>query len=383
MLHDRTWADVDLSALSRNLAAVRARAGAGVEVMLVLKADAYGHGAVPVAWHLQREGVACLGVGDSTEALELRAAGITAPILVLGALVAGEMEDVIRGGILVTVHSSDRVRALSAAARRSQSRVGVHLKVDTGMGRLGCKPERALGIAREVGRSKRLDLEGVCTHLASTQPRRAEETRRQLARFAQVLSDLETHGLKPRWRHAYASGALWAGCAPTFNLVRPGLAVYGVDAGEGSGAVLTPALAWRTQIVFLKDHRKGSGIGYEGTWTARRPCRIATLPVGYNDGYRFAFSNRAEVLVRGVRCPVVGRVSMDYTSVDVTRVPGASVGDVVTLLGSDGGERILAADLAGWAATIPYEILCGIGRRVRRVYGAAPEAGAPRAPEPS
>lgn len=380
MQHERTWADIDLDALSANLALVKACAGPGVDVMLVLKADAYGHGAVPVAWHLLRQGVACLGVGDSSEALELRAAGITAPILILGAVVAGEMEDVIRGGILVTVHSGDRVRALRSAAERSQSRVGVHLKVDTGMGRLGCKPERALGIAREVRRSRRLELLGLATHLAAVGANGTEGTERQLERFRRTVAALEKEGVRPRWRHAYASTALLAGLPPDFNLVRPGMALFGVDTGaasaEGPGARLTPALAWRTQIVFLKDHRRGAKIGYAGTWTARRPSRIATLPVGYNDGYRFAFSNRAEVLVRGRRCPVVGRVSMDYVCVDVTHVEGARVGDVVTLLGRDGAERIGVEELAAHAETIPYEVFCGLGRRVRRIYhGGADGAG--------
>jgi alanine racemase len=193
MLHQRTWAEIDLDALTRNLAEVRTLAGPGVDTMLVLKADAYGHGAVPVAWHLMRQGVACFGVGDSSEALELRAAGITAPILILGAIVAGELEDVIRGGILVTVHSSDRVRALRRAAEKSPGRVGVHLKVDTGMGRLGCNPKRALGIAREIRRSRRLDLAGVCTHLASVGPNGHADTERQLERFRSVLGAL-AHG---------------------------------------------------------------------------------------------------------------------------------------------------------------------------------------------
>jgi alanine racemase len=368
---------VDLDALERNLAAVRLAAGSA-DVMLVVKADAYGHGAVPVAWHLTSAGgVACLGVGDSAEALELREAGVTTPILVLGAVVPGEVDAVIRGGIALTVHATDRVRSLRRAVARCQGRVAVHLKVDTGMGRLGCAPERAVGIAREIVRSRGLLLEGVATHLAHGAA--DEDGRRQIRRFERVLAALEAAGIRPRWRHAYASSALLAGLPAAFNLVRPGLAVYGVrPAGARPGdPTLVPALSWRTQIVFLKDHRKGAALGYGGTWTAPRRSRIATLPVGYNDGYRFAFSNKAEVLVRGRRCPVVGRVSMDYVTVDVTRVPGASVGDVVTLLGRDGDEEVGAADLAGLADTIPYEILCGIGRRVRRRYVRA------RSPAPS
>jgi len=373
MAHERTWVEVDLGHLRNNLAQVRNEAGSGNAVMLVVKADAYGHGAIPVSWHMLAHGVTALGVGDSTEALELRDAGITAPILVLGAVVAGEMEGVIRGGIRVTVHSGDRVRALRRELRSRGGRLSVHLKVDTGMGRLGCHPERALGIAREVRRSRGLKLEGIATHLASTGEGDGADAQKQLRRFRRVCKALEKEDLLPRWRHAYASGGVLSTLPSEFNMVRPGLAVYGLDPHGDTRKGLRPALSWRTQVVFLKDHRKGARIGYGGTWQAPRKSRIATLPVGYNDGYRFAFSNRAEVLVRGTRCPVVGRVSMDYTCVDVTHVDGAAVGDVVTLLGGDtvdssGGENIEIAELARHAETIPYEILCAMGTRVRRRY---------------
>jgi alanine racemase len=368
VLHERTWAEIDLGALARNLAYVRGAAGPGVGIMLVVKADAYGHGAVPVSWHLLDLGVSSLGVGDSSEALELRAAGVTAPLLILGAVVTGELEDVVRGDIHVTVHSGDRVRALRRQLAGSGPSVGVHIKVDTGMGRLGCHPERVLGIAREVRRSRRLRLEGIATHLAAVDAQGGPEAERQLKRFRRVLRALETEGLLPRWRHAHASAGVLSSLPHDLNLVRPGLAVYGIDPHGRLDVPLEPALSWRTQVVFLKDHRRGSRIGYGGTWRAPRRSRIATLPVGYNDGYRFAFSNRAQVVVRGRRCPVVGRVSMDYVCVDVTHVPGASVGDKVTLLGRDGRERVSVEELAALADTIPYEILCGIGRRVRRRY---------------
>ena len=240
------------------------------------------------------------------------------------------------------------------------------------MGRLGCHPERAVGIAREIQRSPGLTLEGVATHLSSTRPEEHEEALQQVRRFRHVVAALAEEGFRPRWRHAYASGAVLAGLPGTFNMVRPGLAVYGLDPNGREDSPLVPALSWRTQVVFLKDHRRGSRIGYEGTWVAPRHCRIATLPVGYNDGYRFAFSNRAHVLIRGHRCPVVGRVSMDYACVDVTDVADARVGDVVTLIGRDGAEEIRVGELARLAETIPYEILCGIGRRVKRRYVGSP-----------
>ncbi len=370
MLQARTWAEVDLGALEHNLELVRTASGEGVNVMLVVKADAYGHGAVPVSWHLLQHGANALGVGDSTEALELRESGITAPIVILGAVVEGEMEAVARGGIDVTVHSGDRVRALRRVLGRSGPKVGVHIKVDTGMGRLGCHPERVPGIAREVRRSRCLTLRGISTHLASAEPDGGKLADLQLRRFRRVLRTLEGEGLLPPWRHVHASSGVMSSLPAAFNYVRPGLAVYGLDPHGRRGSDLLPALRWRTQIVFLKDHRKGTRIGYGATWRAGRKTRVATLPVGYNDGYRYAFSNRADVLVRGRRCPVIGRVSMDYTTVDVTDVPDASVGDAVTLLGTDGDACIGAEELATLADTISYEILCGIGRRVKRHYTA-------------
>ena len=212
----------------------------------------------------------------------------------------------------------------------------------------------------------------MATHLAAAGPEGGPSAERQIRRFRKVIAALAEEGFRPRWRHAYSSGAVLSTLPGTFNMVRPGLAVYGVDPHGRTDTHLEPALSWRTQLVFMKDHRRGARIGYQGTWTARRRSRIATLPVGYNDGYRFAFSNRAEVLVRGCRCPVVGRVSMDYVCVDVTDVPDASSGDVVTLLGRDGEGVIRVEELAAWADTIPYEILCGLGRRVQRRYVRAP-----------
>lgn len=377
VLHARTWAEIDLSAVERNLARVRAEAG-GAEVMLVVKADAYGHGAIPVSWHLLGHGVAYLGVGDSQEALELRRAGITAPILILGAIVRGEMEQVIRGGISVTVHTAHRARALAKAAERMGARVRVHLKVDTGLGRLGCAPERAPALAREIARTPALDFEGLATHLAHVGPEGRKETERQLARFRRVLDVLATEGLAPRYRHALSSGGLRAAAPGEFNLFRPGLSVYGLNpSGAAPIEGLEPALAWKTQVVYLRDHRKGARIGYGGTHVTSARARIATLPVGYSDGYRFGLSNRAQVLVRGRRAPVVGRVSMDYVTVDVTGIPGVSVDDEVTLVGRDGDEEVSVADLATWSGTIPYEILCGIGRRVARTYR---QSGRPRTP---
>ena len=365
VLQARTWAEINLTALERNLERVK-EASAGAAVMLVVKADAYGHGAIPVAGHLRGQ-VSSFGVGDSTEALALRAAGITGPILILGAIVRGEMEQVIRGGISVTVHTASRARSLAKAAEKMAARVRIHLKVDTGMSRLGCAPERAPALAREIVRSAWLELEGVCTHLASPGPEGRKDTERQLARFRRVIDELEREGIAPKWRHALASGGLLAAPPGEFNLVRPGIAVYGLHP-LGTPDVYEPALSWKTQVVFLRDLRKGAGVGYGSTWRAPVRSRIATLPVGYDDGYRFSFSNKAHVLIHGEKAPVVGRVSMDYVMVNVSHIEGVEVDDEVTLVGVDGDHEIRIEDLAGWADTIPYEILCGLGRRVVRTY---------------
>lgn len=368
MQHRRVWADVDLDAITSNLNRVRFLAGEGKRVMAIVKADAYGHGAVPVAWHLASQGVHALGVGDSQEALELRRAGISIPIVILGAVVPGELPDVVANDIAVTVHSSERVRLVEREARRATRPVAVHLKVDTGMGRLGCAPTRAVDIARAIHGSDFLHFEGLCTHFSSVGLDGGGFTQRQIALFEQVSEAVRAAGIPLPARHAAASGAVLARVATHLDVIRPGLALYGLAPSVDLADGLRPALSLRTQVIFLKDFPAGTPIGYARTHITARSTRIATLPVGYADGYPFRLGGKGEVLVRGQRAPVVGRVSMDYLTVDVGRVPGVGVGDEVTLLGADGDEAVGAAELAERAGTIPYEILTRIGKRVGRVY---------------
>jgi len=361
----RVWAEIDLDAITSNLRHVRRLAGEDKGVMAIIKANAYGHGAVPIAWHLATQGVNVLGVGDSQEAIELRRAGISIPILILGAVVHGELGDVVADDIAVTVHSGERVRLLAREARRARRRVAVHLKVDTGMARLGCAPARVLEIARLIEASEYLSLEGLCTHFSSA----AEGvTAHQVKRFEEVSDAIRRAGIPMPQRHAAATAAILAQAAPQLDLVRPGLALYGVEPAKGQHPELVPALTLKTQVIFLKDFPAGTPIGYERTHITPRRTRIATLPVGYNDGYPWRLGGRGEVLIRGRRAPVVGRVSMDYLTVDVGRIPGVSVGDEVILVGSSGGETIGVNELAERTGTIPYEILTRIGKRVIRAY---------------
>lgn len=385
----RVRAEIDLDAISENLAVIRRRAGTSTRVMLVVKADAYGHGAVAVAHHAVRLGVAALGVGTSAEALELRASGIRVPILVLGTIVDEEAEATLRHGVEVGVHSSDRVRRLEEVARRLGRPARVHLNVDTGMGRLGVPPSRALELLEAIRGARALELAGVMTHLSAGRGALAPETSAQVAAFEGVLAAARERGLLRGHVHLANSAALFSGLRPLHDTVRPGISAYGTLPAELPGAgELRPAMRLCTQVVFLKDLPAGAAVGYDSTWRAARPTRVATLPLGYDDGVPWRLGNRGQVLVRGQLAPIIGRVSMDYTTVDVGHVPGVEVGDEVVLFGAQGDARIDVADVARDAGTIPYEVTCSVGKRVPRVYVGgedvvlhpAPPAAAPAAP---
>ena len=373
----RVWADIDLDALEHNLGVIRSRIAPGVAVMLVAKADAYGHGAVAVAHHAVRCGVACIGVGTATEALELRHAGVRTRILILGTLVDEEVPAALRHGIEIGLHSSDRREALQRAAARLGLTCRVHLNVDTGMGRLGVLPERALDLLREIRNSPQLELAGVMTHITAPDGARAESTALQMRRFHEALAGARAEGLLRGWLHIANSACIFTGLEPMGDAVRPGISAFGILPPELPGAdELRPVMSLRTQVVFLKDLSMGSTLGYGNTWRAARRTRVATLPLGYNDGVDWRLSNRGVVLVRGRRARIIGRVSMDYTTVDVTDIPGVAVGDRATLIGTDGDEHLGVLELASAAGTIPYEITCSVGRRVARIYaGASPDPG--------
>jgi alanine racemase len=365
----RVWAEINCRAVRDNLRAVRSRAD-GARVMAVLKANAYGHGAVEMARLLIAEGVDALGVGDSGEALELRDAGMEAPILIVGGIVPGEMPRVVANDIEVNLHTVESALELHAEAERQQRDVRVHLKIDTGMGRLGMQPFEAVPFLHTLKRLPRLKLAGMCTHFSTPYEANPMFTLRQLEHFRLAVEVAERLGYEDLTLHASSSLAVWRHPQARFNMVRTGIALWGLLPGGDPawGDELKPALELKTRVMFLKDVPEGAPIGYSRTYYTPAPTRIATLPVGYNDGYRTALSNRAHVLVGGVRCPVVGRVSMDYTTVDVGHVPGAGVGDEVTLLGTQGDERLTLDEVANWAGVIPYEFLCGLGRRVVREY---------------
>ena len=362
----RVWAEISAAAVKHNLAAIRKRVG-DTKVMAVLKANAYGHGAVEMARLVEADSI---GVGDSGEAIELRDAGIEKPILIVGAVIPGEMAAVIERKIEVNLHNVRMAEELNAEALTLGVKVRVHLKIDTGMGRLGMQPFEAVPFLHTLRALSQLELVGLCTHLSYPNERDQAFTTRQLERFNLAVEVADRLGYGDLTLHTSSSLAVFGREDACFNMVRTGMALWGHLPGEVHefSRLLTPALELKTRVLYLKDVPEGTPIGYRRTYYTQAPARIATLPVGYNDGYRASLANRAEVLLRGVRCPVVGAVSMDYLTVDVSAAGEVEPGDVVTLIGRDGDDAIALTELAAWADSHPYEILCGLGRRVARVY---------------
>ncbi len=373
------WAEVDLGALRRNLRRVR-RAAAGrahaapPEVLAVVKADAYGHGMRRVALALSGEGVRSFGVASLEEALELRAACRSARILVLGGFHDSQAERLARAAITPSLSSfEDAERFAARLPRRMRVPYPVHVKVDTGMGRFGVWHEEAPQVFRKLARrAPRLYVEGIYTHFSSADTDDAF-TLNQLDLFERAAAAALEAGLRPVYFHAANSLGIMRFGRSHLNLIRPGLVLYGLNPmGERGGRAplgdLEPVMSLRTRIAFLKDVGKGRTLSYGATHRTAGPTRIATLPVGYSHGYRIAFSNKAFVGVRGRRCRVVGRVTMDHTLVDVGGVPGVRRWDPVTLIGRDGRTAVSAEELAGIASTIPYEIVCAVHSRIPRVY---------------
>lgn len=381
----RAWARIDLTAFRENLAVARSVAGSA-QIWPVLKANAYGHGARRLALACADEGVERIGVGDSSEALELREAGVRVPLLVLGTVIDAELPALLRHQIEVGVHSEGRARALGAFAREQGQQLGVHLKIDTGMTRLGVLPEAALRVARTIADEPGLALRGVMTHFAARDGMHDPRTSEQQALFQRAVNEIRAHGIPVPAVHGANSAALFSGLQPLGDAVRPGIALFGILPPQLASQVeLRAVLSLHAQIVFLKDISKGQPVGYGGQWTSHRATRLATIPMGYADGipYRLGSSGRGSVLVRGRRCPIVGAVSMDYCTIDVGHIPGAEVGDTTTLIGQDGKERLGAQEVADAAGTIPYEITCSIGSRVQRVYhDAAPSPAGERTRAP-
>ncbi|GIU85607.1 MAG: alanine racemase [Acidimicrobiia bacterium] len=365
------WAEVDLGAVRDNVRALAAHV-APARVIVVVKADGYGHGAVPVSWAALNAGASALAVALVEEGVALREAGIDAPVLVLSEPVAEAAETVVHRRLTPVVYTPSGVEALAKAASAvgADAPVAVHLKVDTGMHRVGCRPEDAPDLARQICSHPELALAGTLTHFAvADEPGRAD-TAEQLARFARVLATLRGAGIDPGTVHTCnTAGALALGDG-RYDAVRVGIGVYGVAPAPALAGVvaLRPVLAVKARVSFVKHIPAGAGVSYGLRYVAPRDTRLATVPIGYADGVPRALGERGgEVLVHGRRCPIAGTVTMDQLMVDVGDLP-VQVGDEVVLIGEQGGARVTAAEWAERVGTIPYEIVCGIGPRVPRRY---------------
>jgi alanine racemase len=363
-----TFAEIDLQALSGNLKQVSACVG-NRAIMGVVKANAYGHGAVRVARHLEATGVRMLGVAYLVEGMELREAGINLPILLLAGCQVEEIPDLLKYRLTPVIFDAAILEVLGRRAVEENVLLPVHIKIDTGMGRIGVRGEGIVPFIEKAVQTPGIRVEGVLSHFAEADIEDRSFAVEQIRIMKEAHDALLGRGIKIPFSHMANSAAVMELPEAHFNLVRPGLMLYGYSPFEKRGPLpLRPILRLLTRIIALKRVPEGTSISYGRTYTTRRESLIATLPIGYADGYPRSLSNRGEVIVRGKRVPVVGRVCMDMTMVDVTDVPGAALGDRVTVIGEEGSVRVWADELARWAGTIPYEILCGIGRRVPRYY---------------
>lgn len=364
-----TWIEVSLEKISRNLERIREKTGTFTGVMAVVKANAYGHGLVSVAKELQGK-VDFLGIGSLKEASLLREQGIKAPLFLFGRLFEDEVPVALQMNLTLTVSSLEEAKAISTAGSLLSKKVAVHVKVDTGMGRLGIPQAQALSEIEEMTALPSIQLDGIYTHFPTAERFPDSFTERQLSDFEKLIEDLRRKGITFRFRHAANSAGALRFKSHLLNLVRPGIALYGIYPHPSFEAEidLEPALSLKTRVVFTKRLSPGDSAGYGREFIATRPTTLAILPVGYAHGYPFQLSGKGEVLSRGRRFPIAGRVCMDSTMIDLGDEGDMGVGEEVVLLGSSGEERIRAEELAGLAKTISYEIVTRLEAGIPRIY---------------
>jgi alanine racemase len=365
----RSWVEVDLDNYINNLNEVRRLVGSDVRILQAVKADAYGHGAIEISHVALRNGVSMLGVANADEGVQLRVSGIAAPIVILSPSTDAEIGEIIKYDLTPSVSDLDFVQAFQTQAAKANIKGKIHIEVDTGMGRGGTMPEDALPMIRKIEKFPNIEIEGIFTHLSSSEEM-IDYNKRQWQLFRKLLGDLARNRIFIPLKHMSNSGSILN--FPQFNLdmVRPGIMTYGIYPSEETKAkaTLLPVMSFKTRIILIKEFPKGYSIGYGRSYTTRRPAKIATIPVGYGDGYGIILSNGGEVLIRGKRAPIVGRISMDLCTADITDIPCCQVGDEVVMLGHQHNEYISANELAEKSHTISYDILCALGKRAPRIF---------------
>jgi alanine racemase len=371
--HRPTWAEVNLDALAANFHIVRERVGSQVSVMAVVKANAYGHGAVECARRLEAEGADWFGVALPEEGIELRNSGVTKPILCLAGFWSGQATACIERNLVPVAYRLDLIEAFDRAARERGIIADVHVKVDTGMARLGVRFDEVPEFALALKSFPNIRVDGLMTHFAAAdEPSCGPLTKDQIQRFENALAAFREHGFQPTYHHLANSAAIFGQPTAWGTMVRPGGVLYGLwrdilspaDRDENLQAVMS----LHSRITLLKWVPPGETVGYGCTFEASRKTLVATIPIGYDDGYMRALSNRGHAIIRGVFATVIGRISMDLTLIDVTNVPGVQVDDDVILMGREEELAVTAEDLARTAGTLSYEVTCGISERVPRVY---------------
>ena len=365
-----TIAEIDLETLEFNYRQIQKRIPKGAKILGVVKADAYGHGALPISLKLEKLGVEYLGVAFSDEGVELRKGGVRTPILIMGGIYPEDVDRVFRFDLTPVVFQKESLQLLSKEAERRRKKVRVHLKVDTGMGRLGVPMNLWSIFLKELKRFPKIEIEGILSHFSMTDEDGGSFSHYQWREFQKALAMAKEIGISYKYLHMANSATLTAFPAYSGNLVRPGIMLYGSYPSPAFQNLikLKSIMNLKTRILFLKKVPPGRKISYGGTFITERESLIATLPIGYADGYNRQLSNQGEVLIRGRRAPVVGKVCMDYIMVDVTDIPNVNTRDEVILMGRQGKEQITADEIAEKINSISYEVLCFIGKRVPRIY---------------
>jgi len=365
----RSWVEVDLGHFAANWAEMKRLVGPGVKILQVVKADAYGHGAIEISNAALRNGASMLGVANADEGIQLRVSGIAAPILILSPATDSEIDQIVKYNLTLSVSDLGFARELQIKARRAGIRVPLHVEVDTGMGRGGTIQAEACRTIREIASFPNLSIEGIFTHFSESEIL-SYYNDLQWRAFREVLGQLEADGLRIPLRHISNSGAILNYPDYHLDMVRPGIMSYGIYPSPETRdrASLVPVMSFKTRVVLVKEFPEGYGIGYGRTFITRRPTRIATIPVGYGDGFGWLLGNQGEALLRGKRVPIAGRISMDMCTLDVSRIPDCAVGDEIVLMGEQDGERITADEIAAKTRSISYEILCALGKRAPRVF---------------
>ena len=372
-MHNRIYANIHMDALEQNLSSMKANLKEGTQMVGVIKADAYGHGAVPIAQYMEpKEYVWGFATATEEEAVELRRAGIRKPILILGFTFPEHYEQMAKLGIRPAVFTLEMAEQMAEAAQRVGETMHIHLAVDTGMGRIGLyDDERGVETARAIAQLKGLQIEGLFTHFARADESSTDPAKAQLTRYLDFAKALEKAGLTIPLHHVSNSACIMQFSEANLDLVRAGITLYGLFPSEEvreDPVFLHPMMELKSRVAYVKDVTPGTPISYGGTFVADHPMRVATIPVGYADGYPRSLSNKGYVLIHGRKCPILGRVCMDQFMVDVTDLPKVQVFDDVTLLGTDGNETITAEMLGDLSGRFNYELVCNISKRVPRIY---------------